>query len=144
MNTRQSLESRYRPPVSTRALVFYLAVLLALGSALGTAGCGATCPASDPNCGSPNSSNAGTAGAAGSSSCDALTTLRSCFTAYCATTTNPFCNCYKKGFDLSTTDCPACITFDAAKFCADQAASGVTFDCSAATGAVGTACVGVQ
>jgi hypothetical protein len=141
-------ESRYGRPVNTRCLLF-LAVSLGLGSGLGTASCGPTCPASEPNCGTGTyGSIAGAAGAAGASSsatCDALTALKSCMSSFCATAalTNPFCKCYKNGFDLSTASC-LCVDFSPKKFCDDQAASGVTFDCSSQVGAVGTACVGVE
>lgn len=140
-------ESRYRRAVNAR-LWFFIAIGLGLAGTLATASCGPTCPGNNPNCGLPNSATAGAAGAAGATStasCDQLTQLRSCMSAFCATAdlSNPFCKCYKNGFDLSTASC-SCVAFDAQKFCTDQAESGVSYDCSSATGAVGTACVGVN
>lgn len=131
--------------MNTRALLF-LSTFFGLGTGLGTASCGPTCPANEPNCGTSNGSIAGAAGSSSSSdgaTCDALTALRSCMDAFCASATNPFCTCYKRQHDLSTASC-LCVAFSAKKFCDDQAASGVTFDCSSQVGAVGTACVGVQ
>lgn len=63
-------------------------------------------------------------------------------TAFCATASNPFCNCYTKGFDLGA-KC-SCVTFDAQRFCDTQASTGAEYDCSAATSAVASTCVGVQ
>ncbi len=145
---RLAPESRYRRAVNAR-LWFFMAAGLGLAGMLATASCGPTCPGNQPNCGTANSSAAagaaGAAGATSTASCDQLTQLRSCMNAFCATVdaSNPFCKCYKNGFDLSTASC-SCVTFDAQQFCTDQAASGVTYDCSAATGSVGTACVGVN
>jgi hypothetical protein len=71
--------------------------------------------------------------------------------AFCATAppTNPFCNCYKMKMDLNTasnlsTEICKCKLFDPTAFCAEQARTGATYDCSAATGAVATACIGVE
>lgn len=117
-------------------------------SALGTTSCGPTCPANEPNCGTANSSTAGAAGAAGAqstASCSQLSALKSCMNAFCAAAplTNPFCKCFKVGYDLSFWSC-SCVEFDAKAFCDTQANSGVSYDCSSATGAIGTACVGVE
>jgi len=118
----------------------HLLIWVALGLALSGAGaCGPTC-GTERNCGNTNSSSAGRSG---TPTCDQLTALRTCMDSFCATNTNPFCTCYKRGYDLSSVSC-SCVDFDAEKFCDDQAASGVTYDCSAAIGAVGTTCVGVQ
>jgi hypothetical protein len=145
---RQALDSRYRPAVNARVSIF-LASFLGLANALSAASCGPTCPGNEPNCGTANASTAGAAGAAGAestASCTQLTSLKTCMKAFCASAplTNPFCNCYKKGFDLDVANCPACVDFDAKKFCDDQKASGASYDCSSATGAIGTACVGVE
>lgn len=131
-------------------ILIFVAIGLGLFSTIGAAGCGPTCPGNDPNCGTSNigaapiAGAAGAAGTTGSSSCQQLSDLEACMTAFCATVpaTNPFCNCFKKTpqFDLNTVTC-LCVPFDPQKFCDDQAASGVTYDCSSATGAVGTACV---
>jgi hypothetical protein len=65
--------------------------------------------------------------------------------AFCKASTNPFCTCYNRGFDIGG-DC-TCIPFDAQKFCDEAATSGADvagYDCSSRTGAVATICVGVQ
>jgi hypothetical protein len=131
--------------VNTRTLLYRVAFIGLASAFLVAAGCGPTCPANEPNCGTSNGSIAGAAGtsSSGSGSCAALTALKSCMDGFCATQTNPFCTCYKRKLDLSTASC-LCVDFDPKRFCDDQAASGITYDCSAATGAVATACVGVQ
>jgi hypothetical protein len=126
---------------------FAIVVSLGLGIALGSASCGPTCPGQQ-SCGTTSGSSAGAAGSAGSSSsatCAYLTTVQNCLDAFCKTTSNPFCTCYTRGFDLGG-DC-TCIPFDPQKFCDQAAASGedsVGYDCSSRTGAVATICVAVQ
>jgi hypothetical protein len=130
-----------------RKLLLPLAVLVPLCLVLSAASCGPTCPGLQA-CGTTNAGG----GDAGSSSsdpttCDQLTALQTCMTAFCKTTDNPFCSCYEKGFDLGPSPGCACVDFDAAEYCKEAAANGVdaaNLDCSAATSAVATQCVNVQ
>jgi len=66
-------------------------------------------------------------------------------TAYCKTTSNPFCTCYKRGYDLTTNGC-VCIDFDAKKYC-DQADAngndGSSYDCAADSSRISSFCVPV-
>ena len=145
------------PRVSTASLI-----LLGFGALFSSASCGPTCPGNEPNCGTSNpgaagagagTSNAGAAGGGAGGSDDAspttcapLTALRTCMDAFCAQASNPFCTCYKRGYDIRSDTC-ACSKFNAAAFCKQAADNGVdatTYDCSAATGSVATVCVGVQ
>lgn len=111
--------------------------------ALGSANC-VTCPAGQQSCG-----DAGV-GAAGSpdsdnTTCELLTQMRTCMDAFCKTTSNPFCTCYKRGTDLTTNGCK-CIDFNAKRFCDQAEANGVdpsNYDCAAATSGVASYCVGV-
>ena|SRR6478735_7565263 len=116
---------------------------LGLMMALGSANC-VTCPAGQQSCG-----DAGPAAAGASDSddvkCELLTQMRSCMDAFCKTTTNPFCKCYTRGFDLTTNGCK-CIDFDAQKFCDQAEDNGVdasAYDCAAASSGVASYCVGV-
>lgn len=130
-----------------------LAVLsFVFGSSLALSGasCGPTCPAGQQSCGNSNASagGSGDAGASGydGDTCGLLTALKKCMTAYCATASNPFCNCYKRGYDLTTSGC-VCIDFDAKKFCDQAEASGNDgsgYDCAAASSGVSTYCVPVR
>ena len=75
-----------------------------------------------------------------------MTALKKCMTAFCATATNPFCTCYKRGYDLTTNGCK-CIDFNAQKFCddaEDNGANASTYDCAAASSGVSSYCVGVN
>lgn len=121
-----------------------LSLGLALSLALGSTNC-VTCPDGQQSCGTANGS--GNAGADGEeTTCALLTAMRSCMDAYCKTTTNPFCNCYKRGFDLTTNGCK-CIDFDARKFCDQAEQNGVdasAYDCAAASSGVSSYCVGVN
>jgi hypothetical protein len=128
--------------LAKRILIFALGVPLCL--ALDTASCGPTC-GTLLSCGT--SSGTGDAGANGSATtCPQLTAQQDCLTAFCQTADNPFCTCYKRGFDLAA-DC-TCTAFDAAasaSFCQQNADNdAASFDCSAATGAVAPLCVNVQ
>jgi hypothetical protein len=125
------------------ALTLGLGLLVAIGSA----SCGETCPPENPNCGNANPSS-GDAGATGSEQpkCDLLTALRSCMDAFCKTASNPFCTCYKRGFDLTTDGCK-CIDFDAKTFCDRAEANAIdakTYDCAAASSGVSSYCVPVN
>lgn len=127
-------------------LVFALA--LAFAAVLSTASCGPTCPTSEPNCGTANGANAGTAGSSEvePTTCAQLTAVRKCMDAFCASATNPFCTCYKLGFDIRSDTC-VCSTFNAAAFCKQADQNGVVaanYDCAAASGSVATICVGVK
>lgn len=121
--------------------------MLALGAWLSLASCGEVCPADQPNCGSPNGSSAGAAGSAGSASCEQLKAFRACLDSFCKAAQNPFCTCYRRGFDLSQSDC-SCIAFDGAKFCRQADLNGISAsdysDCSVTNSSVATICVGVQ
>ena len=122
------------------ALTLGLASSLALSSTNCT-----TCPAGQQSCGN---ANPGSAGADGDddAQCPLLTAMRSCMDAYCKTASNPFCTCYKRGFDLTTNGCK-CIDFDAQKFCENAEENGVdasAYDCAAASSGVSSYCVGVQ
>jgi len=118
--------------------------------ALGSASCGPTCPAGQQSCGNSNASagSSGDAGATGSTSatCDLLTAVQSCMKAYCTSATNPFCSCWRRGYDITTNGC-TCIAFDPKKFCDQAAANGTdatTYDCAAASSGVASICVGVN
>ena len=133
-----------------QALVAF-ALTLGLGFALSTASCGPTCKNGAQSCGTQNGSAAGDssttedAGTSNNATCAYLTTVRGCMDAFCGTTSNPFCTCYKRGYDIDQS-CN-CVPFDAKKFCDQAAASGADsagYDCSSRTGAVATICVGVQ
>jgi hypothetical protein len=123
----------------------FVALTFGLVFALCSASCGPTCPAGQQSCGSANAgpSDAG-ATDSGSVSCSLLTAFKSCMTAYCATASNPFCTCYKRGFDISTNGCK-CIDFDAKRFCDDaNGADGTNYDCAAASSSVSSFCVPVR
>ena len=118
---------------------------LALTFAFGSANC-TTCPAGQQSCGTANAN--GNAGASDDdeSKCALLTAMRSCMDAFCKTASNPFCTCYKRGYDLSTDGCK-CIPFDAEKFCERAEENGVdasAYDCAAASSGVSSYCVGVN
>ncbi len=119
------------------------------GLVLDTAGCGPTCKAGEASC----STNNGSSGDAGANSdptpttCAELTALKSCMDAYCKTADNPFCTCWKRGYDLNLNACPTCSTFDSAEYCAEAARVGAdpaSFDCAASSDSVKSLCVGVQ
>ena len=121
-------------------------LLGALGFSLSSASC-VTCPAGQQSCGDAGATGSD-AGATGTDEvkCDLLTAMRSCMDAFCKTTTNPFCTCYKRGYDLTTNGCK-CIDFNAEKFCEDAEDNGVSasaYDCPAASSGVSSYCVGVN
>jgi hypothetical protein len=128
-------------------LTFAFGVPLCL--ALNTASCGPTCP-NLQSCGTTTGSDAGasSAGSAGATTCPQLTAQQDCLNSFCQAADNPFCTCYKRGFDLAP-DC-TCMSFPAnyaASYCqgaADQGLDAASFDCSAASSAVRSLCVGVQ
>jgi len=112
--------------------------------ALSSASCGPTCPAGQQSCGNSNpSAAAGSASDAGAT-CGLLTKFNRCMTAYCATASNPFCKCYKRGFDITTAGC-VCIDFDPQQFC-DNAydPDGTAYDCATDTSRISTFCVPVR
>jgi hypothetical protein len=118
-----------------------------LALALSAASCGPTCPAGQQSCGNSNPS-LGDAGATGydADTCGLLTAMKTCMTAFCATASNPFCTCYERGFDLTTSGC-RCVDFDAKKFCDQAEASGNegrAYDCAAASSGVSSYCVPVR
>jgi hypothetical protein len=124
--------------------------VLGLALALGGASCGPTCPAGQQSCGNSDASAGSSSDAGGTGynadTCGLLTAMKKCMTAYCATASNPFCTCYKRGYDLTTSGC-VCVDFDAKKFC-DQAEAagndGRAYDCGAASSGVSSYCVGVK
>jgi hypothetical protein len=121
-----------------------LSLAIGLSVALSSASCG-TCPAGQQSCGK---SNAGPSDASASgfdsASCGVLSALKKCMTSFCATTSNPFCTCYKRGFDLTTNGC-VCIDFDAPKFCDEHGNDdGSSYDCGAASSGVSSYCVPVN
>jgi len=127
-----------------------LALTFGFALASSSASCGPTCPADQPNCGTSNpgssAGSSGDAGAAGSATCGQLTAMKSCMTAFCAGASNPYCTCYKRGFDLSIDGCK-CIDFDAKSFCElakANGADGSKYDCGAASSGVSSYCVGVK
>jgi hypothetical protein len=133
------------------ALSFGFGISLSLS---GTS-CDQMCPAGQQDCGDSESS-AGSSGSAGATeagatgyhadTCGALTALKKCMTAFCATTTNPFCTCYKRNYDLTTNGC-VCVDFDAKDYCAKAKArgdDGRNYDCAAASSGVSSYCVTVK
>ncbi len=133
-----------------------LAGALGLSLAFSSASCGPTCPAGQQSCGTvyPNagssaqggagSSGNGGNGTGGSGGCALLTAFKSCMKAYCASATNPFCTCYKRGFDLSTATC-LCIDFDPEPFCGDGNGNDASnYDCAADSSRVSSICVPVN
>ena len=128
------------------------ALAIAFGSmlSLSSASCG-TCPAGQQSCGTANASP--TAGAAGSDSaatCDLLTALHKCMTAFCASASNPFCTCYKRHddsgnpFDIDTASCN-CVEIDEQQFCQNnKGASAESYDCAAESSRLSSVCVPVR
>ncbi|MEP7052945.1 MAG: hypothetical protein ABJB12_21445 [Pseudomonadota bacterium] len=118
------------------------------GLALDTAACGPTCAPGQASCSSGNAN--GDAGASSDptpTSCPQLTALRTCLDAYCKSADNPFCTCWKRGYDVDLNNCPSCIPFDSAKFCSEANTAGADaagFNCPAASDQVSSLCVGVQ
>jgi hypothetical protein len=111
------------------------------GGASGSGGAGGTGGSS--NC----SSSGGSAGAP--TTCGQLTALQACMTAFCKAdgAGTPFCTCFTRGYDLGAAPTCGCISFDSAAFCQqakDNGLDGSSLDCSAATSAIATQCVGVQ
>jgi hypothetical protein len=118
---------------------------LCLSLVLSSTNC-VTCPDGQQSCGNSNAS--GSAGADGDDDamCPLLSAMRDCMDTFCKTATNPFCTCYKRGFDLTTNGCK-CIDFNAQKFCDNAENNGVdasAYDCAAASSGVSSYCVGVQ
>jgi hypothetical protein len=131
-------------------LLLTLALGVPLCLALNTASCGPTCP-NLQSCGTTSADSdagASSAGSGGGATCPQLTAQQDCLNSFCQAADNPFCTCYKRGFDLGV-DC-TCAEFPAnygASYCQDAADQGIdaaSFDCSAASSAVGSLCVGVQ
>jgi hypothetical protein len=127
-----------------------LALTFGLALTLNSASCGPTCPAGQQSCGNSNPSasagSSGDAGASDPSTCGLLTAMTSCMKAFCAGASNPYCTCYKRGFDLRINDCK-CIDFDAQDFCEkakDAGIDGSNYDCAAASSGVSSYCVGVN
>jgi hypothetical protein len=136
----------------TRKLLLPFALLVPLCLALYTSSCGPTCPNLQP-CGTTSGAtgDAGSSSAGGTSTdtttCDQLTALQTCLTAYCKIADNPFCDCYKRGFDLGPSPACACVAFSPTEYCQEAAAQSIdaaNFDCSATTGGIASLCVGVQ
>ena len=110
------------------------------------ANCGPTCPDGKQSCGSAYDNDAGSSGTDDTTTCDQLTTLRACMDAFCASTSNPFCTCYKRGYDIDGSAC-TCKAFSPTQFCKEAAANGIdaaSYDCAAASSSVATICVGVE
>ncbi len=107
-----------------------------------------TCPAGQQSCGDHNERSSADAGDSGESetNCDYVKAIRSCMDAYCKTASNPFCTCYKRGFDLSTDGCK-CVDFDTEKICTRADQEGLdpaSYDCAAASSGVSSYCVPVD
>ncbi|HET7538618.1 MAG TPA: hypothetical protein VFK05_02055 [Polyangiaceae bacterium] len=105
-----------------------------------------TCPAGQQSCG--NSNPGADAGASGDSetSCAFLSKMQSCMDSYCKTASNPFCTCWKRGFDLTTNGC-TCVDLDTKKICDRADAEGLdadSYDCAAASSGVSSYCVTVN
>ena len=116
------------------------------GLALSSANCGPMCPAGQQSCGNSNASVAGSSGAdAGSSTCGLMTALKKCMTAFCATATNPFCTCYKRGYDLNGVTCK-CVDFDPelCKRAEANGSDGSDYDCAAESSRISSYCVPVR
>ncbi len=115
--------------------------------ALSSASCGPTCPAGQQSCGNANPSPAaGSTGDDAGATCGLLTKFKRCMTAYCATASNPFCMCYKRGYDIAIipTGCK-CVDFDPQQFCDDANNSdGSSYDCAADSSRISTYCVPVN
>ena len=102
--------------------------------------------------GSTPASGSGGAGAgagAATATCDPLTALQTCFSAFCKAggAGTPFCTCFVRGYDLGAAPACECVTFNATAFCQQAEANGLIgsdLDCPAATSAVATQCVGAQ
>ncbi len=124
-----------------RALAAFL-LSVGLSLAFSSASC-ETCPKGQQSCGDSYAAAAGADGS-NSASCELLTAMRSCMDTFCMTASNPFCDCYKQGRNLTTDDC-TCIAFDAKLFC-DQAVGidAASYDCGAASSAVSSYCVPVR
>jgi hypothetical protein len=133
--------------VIRRFLALFAGVTL-VALALDTASCGPTCKAGEASCTSSGSSgDAGASSDPNPTSCSQLTALRTCLDAFCKTADNPFCTCWKRGYDINLSDCPSCVTFDSGEYCLEAKNSGANaanFDCSASSDAVSSLCVGVQ
>ena len=133
----------------TRKLITLFAGAALFGLALDTASCGPTCAAGQASCGSANGSS-GDAGAGSDptpTTCPELTVLKDCMDAFCQTADNPFCTCWKRGYDINLSDCPSCSTFDSAEYCLEAQNTGAdpaSFDCAASSSSVSSLCVGVQ
>jgi hypothetical protein len=129
----------------------FVALALAFWSSLVLSGvsCGPMCPAGQQSCGNSNPSPANSSDAGGSDAsarCGLLSALKKCMSAYCATASNPFCTCYKRGYSIHTGTCK-CIAFDEKKFCAEADAAGIDgslYDCAAESSGVSSYCVPVN
>jgi hypothetical protein len=129
-------------------LSFALGVPLCL--ALSTASCGPTCP-NLQSCGTTTGSSdagASSAGSGGATTCPQLTAQQDCLNSFCQAADNPFCTCYKRGFDLGVDcTCTSLPTDYGASYCQQAAEAGIdaaSFDCSVASSMVASLCVGVQ
>ena len=74
-----------------------------------------------------------------------MTALKKCMTAFCATASNPFCTCYKRGYDLNSATCK-CVDFDP-EFCNranENGIDGSSYDCAAASSGLSSYCVPVR
>jgi hypothetical protein len=131
--------------VRQRAFSALLLAAIGLSFAFGSVNC-VTCPNGQQSCG--NSNPTGDAGDSGTSedSCDYLKAMRSCLDDFCKRESNPFCTCYKRGFDLTTNGC-TCVDFDGKAVCdrAQQIGLDATsYDCAAASSGVSSYCVTVD
>jgi hypothetical protein len=131
-----------------RKLLGLFACAASFGLVLDITSCGPTCAAGQTSCGTASSS--GDAGANGDphpTTCDQLTALHTCLDVYCKGADNPFCTCWKRGYDIDLLNCPSCKTFDSGEYCLEAKNNGIdaaSLDCSAASDAVSSQCVGVQ
>jgi len=122
-----------------------LSFVFAASLAFSSANCGPMCPAGQQSCGNSNAS-AGSSNDAGSAgSCGLMTALKKCMTAFCATASNPFCTCYKRGYDLNSATCK-CVDFDP-EFCTranENGIDGSSYDCAAESSRISSYCVPVR
>ena len=74
-----------------------------------------------------------------------MTALKKCMTAFCATATNPFCTCYKRGYDLNGVTCK-CVDFDPelCKRAEANGSDGSDYDCAAESSRISSYCVPVR
>jgi len=123
------------------ALAFGLSVVLSSASCV-------TCPDGQQSCGNSNPVRESEAGAGNEheTSCDLLKAMRQCMDDFCKTASNPFCTCYKRGFNINVRDCPKCVDWNTKNICAleENGLDAASYDCAADSSAVSSYCVPVN